>query len=260
MKMRKLLIMSVSVLWLLSIMGLLAGETNGKQSFISSLPLTIQSIRELDNFFYIQAEYPEFPAAGRSFNQEISALISDKISGFKEQSTDNWKARLDTLPAGKPVPENPEQPFPFIASWESAQLNTQYLSLVIKIYYFSGGAHGSEEIHTFNYDMLQKKKIRIEDFFDSSEDALKNISKISAEDITSQLKSRGWKDDDSLKEMINQGTAPTFENFKNFTFDPQGLTIYFQRYQVAPGAAGSLTVRITKALLEQNLLQSDYLK
>ena len=227
---------------------------------MSSLPVTIHSIRELDSFFYIQAEYPEFPAAGRDFNQEITGLISEKIDGFKEQSTDNWKARLATISTGKPLPENPERAFPFIASWESAQLNNQFLSLVIKIYYFTGGAHGSEEIHTFNYDMLQKKKIRIEDFFDSSEEALKNISKISAEDITSQLQSRGWKDDDSLKEMINQGTAPTFENFENFNFDPQGLTIYFQRYQVAPGAAGSLTVRITKALLKQNLLQSDYLK
>ena len=260
MKTKKLLILCVSAVCLLTITGLLVGDTNANPPSTSSLPVKIHSIRESDSFFYVQAEYPEFLAASDDFNHEIAALISDKISGFKEQFTDNWKARLDTVPAGNPLPENPERPFPFIASWGSAQLNTQYLSLVIKIYYFSGGAHGSEEIHTFNYDMLQKKKIRIKDFFDSSEEALKSISKISAEDITSQLKSTGWKDDDTLKEMINQGTAPTFENFKNFNFDPQGLTIYFQRYQVAPGAAGSLTVRITKALLEQNLLQSDYLK
>jgi len=222
--------------------------------------MKIHSIRESDSFFYVQAEYPEFMAAGEDFNHEIAALISDKISGFKEESMDNWTARLDTVPAGKPVPENPERPFPFIASWESAQLNTQYLSFVIKIYYFTGGAHGSEEIRTFNYDMLQKKKIGIEDFLDSSQEALERISKISAEDITGQLQSTGWKEDDTLKEMINQGTTPTFENFKNFNFDPQGLTIYFGKYQVAPGAVGSLTIRITKALLEQNLLQSDYLK
>jgi len=260
MKTKKLLAVSMGAIWLLSMVGLLASEVSANEARASSLPANIESIRESDSFFHIEVEYPKFPDAGEDFNQEIGVLISEKIDGFKKESMDNWTARLDTMPAGKPVPENPEQPFPFIASWESAQLNTQYLSLVIKIYYFSGGAHGSEEIHTFNYDMLQKKKIRIEDFFDSSQEALERISKISAEDITSQLKSIGWKDDDSLKEMINQGTAPTFENFENFNFDPQGLTIYFQRYQVAPGAAGSLTVRITKALLEQNLLQSDYLK
>ena len=120
----------------------------------------------------------------------------------------------------------------------------------MKIYYFSGGAHGIEEIHAFNYDMLRKKKIHIKDFFDSSQEVLKKISEISAEDIMSQLQSRGWRKDNSLKEMVNQGTAPVFENFKNFNFDSHSLIIYFQRYQVAPGAAGSLTVRISRAVLE----------
>jgi len=260
MKTKRLLILCISAMWLVTITGLLVGETSAKSPSTSSLRVKIHSIRESDSFFYVQAEYPEFMAASDDFNHEIAALISDKISGFKEESTDNWKARLDTMPAGKSVPENPEQPFPFIASWESAQLNTQYLSLVVKIYYFCGGAHGNEEIHVFNYDVSQKKKIGIEDFLDSSQEALKRISKISAEDITSQLQSTGWKEDDTLKEMIKRGTAPIFENFEAFNFDPQGLTIYFGKYQVAPGAAGSLTVRITKALLEQNLLQSDYLK
>jgi len=260
MRTRKLLILSVSAMWLLSIMGLLAGEANGKQPSISSLPVNIQSIRESDGFFYVQAEYPQFQTAGTDFNQEIATLISGKINSFKEESRDNWKARLDTMSADKPLPKGPQQPFEFLASWQSAQLNNTYLSLVIKIYYFSGGAHGNEEIHAFNYDMVKKKKIRMDDFFESSQDALKKISKISAEDITGQLQSQGWREDDSLKEMVREGTAPLFKNFKNFNFDSQSLIIYFQRYQVAPGAAGSIIVRIAKVALEQNLLQSDYLR
>jgi len=260
MKSKKLLILSVSAMWLLSIIGLLVNETNAKQSSISSLPVNIQSIRESDSFFCIRAEYPQFQTASPDFNQEIAALISGKIDGFKKESVDNWKTRLDTIPADKPVPQNPQEPFTFIASWESTQLNNRYLSLAIKIYYFSGGAHGIEEIHAFNYDMLQKKKIGINDFFDSPQEALKKISEISAQDIISQLESRGWREDDSLREMINQGTEPLFKNFENFNFDSHSLIIYFQRYQVAPGAVGSLTVTISRVLLEQHSLQSDYLK
>ena len=250
----------ISAVWLLSMIGLLVSETNGKQPSISSLPVNIQSIRESDSFFYVQAEYPQFKTGGPDFNQEIAALISGKVDGFKKESLDNWKARLDTLPAGKPVPQNPEEPFTFIAWWQSAQLNNRYLSLAIKIYYFSGGAHGNEEIHAFNYDMLQKKKIHINDFFDSPQEALKKISNISAQDIMGQLQSGGWREDDNLKEMVTQGTAPIVENFQNYNFDSHSLIIYFQRYQVAPGAAGSLTVRISRAVLEQNSLYSDYLK
>jgi len=257
---KNLVILSISAIWLLSMIGLLVNKTDANQSSISSLPVNIQSIRESDNFFYIRAEYPQFQTAGTDFNQEIATLISGKIDNFKKQSLDNWKARLDTIPTGKSVPQNPEQPFTFIASWQSAQLNNTYLSLMIEIYYFSGGAHGNEEIHAFNYDMVKKKKIGINDFFDSPQEALKKISDISAQDIMSQLQSRGWREDDSLREMVSQGTAPVFENFENFNFDPHNLIIYFQRYQVAPGAVGSLTVTISTVVLEQHSAQSDYLK
>lgn len=259
MKTRKLLMLSVGVMWLLSMMGLSAAGTDGQGPSISSLLMSVQSVRELDTFFNVQAEYPEFQTADRDFNQEIATLISDKIDGFKKESMDNWKARLDTIPSGKPVPQNPDEPFEFIASWQAPQLNNTYLSFVIKIYYFTGGAHGNEEIHAFNYDMLQKKKIGIEDFFDSPQEALKKISEISAEGIMSQLQSGGWREDDNLRNMVNQGTAPVLENFRNFNFDTYSLILYFQRYQVAPGAAGSLTVTISKQRLEQHSLQTDYL-
>jgi len=57
--------------------------------------------------------------------------------------------------------------------------------------------------------------------------------------------------------MIDYGTAPVPENFKNFNFNSYGLTIYFQRYQVAPGAAGSLTVMIPEAVMRQNSVKSN---
>ncbi len=260
MKNRKFLILPISTVWLLFIVLLASAAHGDEQPSISSLPMNIKSIQESDSFFSIQAEYPQFQTADPDFNQEIATLISGKIDSFKKESLDNWKARLDTMPADKPLPKDPEQPFEFIASWQAAQLNNEYLSLLIKIYYFTGGAHGNEEIQAFNYDIVKKKKIGIKDFFVSPQAALKKISRISAQDITSQLESRQWKIDDNLKEMLNQGTAPVLDNFKNFNFDNHNLILYFQKYQVAPGAVGSLTVTISRQTLQQNSLQSDYLK
>jgi len=256
---RNSVVLFVSVLCLLTI-GSWADEVRGGQPVTSSLLVRIQSIRELDEFFRIQTEYPQFETVAPSFNQKISNLISGKISSFKEESLDNWKARLKTLPAGEPVPENPQVPFDFIASWQPTQLNHKYLSLVIKIYYFTGGAHGSEEIYAFNYDMVKKKEISINDFLGHFQEAWQRISRISAQDIMSQLQSMGWREDDNLKEMVSQGTAPLPENFKNFNFNSYSLIIYFQRYQVAPGAAGSLTVTIPKTTLEEIPVKSPYLE
>ncbi len=258
MRTKKLLILSISVIWLLTI-GLWTNTVNGQQLTISSLPMNVQSVWKSDNFFHIEAEYPQFEMAATDFNQKISDLIAGKISNFEKESRDNWKARLKTLPAGEPVPENPETPFVFIASWQPTQLNNKYLSFVIKVYYFTGGAHGNEEIYAFNYDMAKKKEIHIDDFLGSSQKALEKISKMSTHDIIGQLQSMGWEVD-RLKEMVDQGTEPVFKNFKDFNFNSNSLIIYFQRYQVAPGAAGSLTVMIPKTTLEENSIKSDYLE
>ena len=256
---RNSVVLFVSILCLLTI-GSWADKVRGGQPVTSSVLVRIQSIRESDKFFRIQAEYPKFETVAPDFNQKIAHLISGKINNFKEESLDNWKARLKTLPAGESVPENPQVPFDFIASWQRAQLNHKYLSLVIKIYYFTGGAHGSEEIYAFNYDMVKKKEIKINDFLGYSEEALPTISQISAQDIISQLQSMGWKENDNLKEMVSQGTAPLPKNFRNFNFNSYSLIIYFQRYQVAPGAAGSLTVTIPKTTLQEIPVKSPYLE
>ena len=259
MRNNRVLILFLSVICLLTI-ELWINKACGQQPAISSLPMSLQSIVESDKFLRIQAEYPQFETATPSFNQRISSLISGKISSFKKESLDNWGARLKTLSPGESVPKHPETPFDFIASWQRAQLNNRYLSFVIKIYYFTGGAHGSEEIHAFNYDMIMKKEININDFLGYSQEALPRISKISAQDITSQLQSMGWKEDDNLTEMVNQGTAPVPENFKNFNFNSYSLIVYFQRYQVAPGATGSLTVTIPRITLQKDSVRSDYLE
>jgi len=257
MKKKNILILFTGV-FLMLITGLHTAKIDAQQLIINSLPMNICSVIKSDKLFHIEVEYPQFETAATSFNQTIANLISNKVDGFKKESLDNWKTKLETLSPNQKVPSNPEVPFEFIASWQPTQLNNKYLSFVIKIYYFTGGAHGNEEIYAFNYGMLAKKEININDFLDSSQEALKKISEISAQNIMSQLQSIGWKEDDNLKGMVNQGTAPVFENFKNFNFNNYNLIIYFQKYQVAPGAAGSLTVTISRKTLEQNSIKSGY--
>lgn len=122
------------------------------------LDLSSSSISETNNFYNIKVEYPQFKNVDPAFNQKISSLITGEIDAFKKDSKDNWEARRATAPPDNPVPENPPTPFDFIASWTPTQLNNKYLSFVINIYYYSGGAHGITEVDTFNYDLIAKKK------------------------------------------------------------------------------------------------------
>lgn len=225
----------------------------------NSLKMSINSANESDSFFNIKAEYPQFEGADPAFNEKISTLISGEIEQFKKDSRDNWQARKDTALEGEVIPENPSTPFDFIAGWSPTQLNNRYLSFVINIYYFSGGAHGDEQVYTFNYDIAKKKEITINDFLNSSQPALEKLAQLSSQEVTLQLQSSGMELG-VVKQMIEQGTKPTQENFKDFNFTYNSLIIYFQKYQVAPGAAGSLTITLYKDRLESNSIKSDYLK
>ena len=46
------------------------------------------------------------------------------------------------------------------------------------------------------------------------------------------------------QDMVEAGTAPEEENFSTFLLEEDGLTVYFNPYQVGPWAAGVVTVTL----------------
>lgn len=234
-------------------------KLSGAQLASTYLPMSVQSIQQLDDFFHIEAEYPQFEVVSPDFNQKIKRFVLDKINDFQNEAHDFWQTRFEASSTDEEqVPLNPETPFVFIASWQPAQLNTKYLSFMVHVYYFSGGAHGNEEVDAFNYDVAAAKELCLNDFLDFSQEALEKIAKLSAQDIAHQLAYMNGKENEFVQEMIKQGTVPVCSNFQNFNFDRNTLTIYFPKYQVAPGAAGVVTVTIPKTLLEDDFIAIKY--
>ncbi len=224
------------------------------------LQMSVASITQKDNFFNIWAEYPRFNGVDAAFNQKIADLMNKQVDDFKTNAAANWEARRATAMPDNPVPEFPEQPFNFIATWTPTQTNNSYLSFVINIYYFSGGAHGLNEIYAFNYDAAQQKEITINDFLGSSQDALDKVASLAAQSVSSDLESKGVQINTSTQQMIGQGTTPTAENYRNFNFSNNALIIYFPQYQVAPGYVGNITVTLYQNQLISTGVQSNYLK
>jgi hypothetical protein len=118
------------------------------------LEMSISSISQKDNFYNIQVEYSQFKGIGEAFNDQISTFIMREIDVFKKNAKDNWEERIATIPPDQTVSENPIVLCDFIANWKPVQLNKRYLSFVINIYSFSGGAHGLNGVNAFNYDMV----------------------------------------------------------------------------------------------------------
>ncbi|MFA5742870.1 MAG: DUF3298 and DUF4163 domain-containing protein [Candidatus Paceibacterota bacterium] len=255
--------LSIFLYWQNTKLAVDASQTNTDQTCslstnqASGVRMSVVSASQSDSFYNIQAEYPQFDGADPAFNQKIASLINGEIEDFKKEAKDNFDARNATMPAGEAALQNPEQPFDFIATWTPAQFGSRYLSFAMDIYYFSGGAHGTDQIFAFNYDLGNKKEITISDFLGAA-DNLDKLSNMAQDQVASQLQSNGMEVNDSMAQMIQEGAKPVPENYRNFTFGYGKLTIYFEQYQVAPGSAGTITINFYKNDLEQNAITSKY--
>ena len=134
------------------------------------MSITVVSIFEKDQMFNINAEYPQFKLANDAFNKKIEELINQKLSSFKENASRNWEA-LRSMP-DSPFGEYPA-PFYFEAVWKPIQTNKDYISFVINLYSFEGGAHGNSEVFAFNYDLKNKKEVTFKDFIGNSQEKIK---------------------------------------------------------------------------------------
>jgi hypothetical protein len=128
------------------------------------------------------------------------------------------------------------------------------------LYYYVGGAHGATEVHAFNYDLKKEREIALLDFLNSSQQSFEKLADLSKQKVSLQLENKDTGLDSFLEEMIENGTEPTQENYGDFNFNYNSLTVYFQKYQVAPGAAGPITIVFYENELYENSIESRYLE
>ncbi|MFA6495272.1 MAG: DUF3298 and DUF4163 domain-containing protein [Candidatus Paceibacterota bacterium] len=216
---------------------------NASRNASSSLPISIVSLHDTSSKLWaLNVEYPQFSFAPAAFNKEISDAVNGQLADFKKNAQDNWQARQATTPSGTPVEQFPSSPFDFMVTWESAQINDHYISIVVRFSSYEGGAHGLEELQTFNWDLPLRHDVALADLYPTTVDYLAKISQLSREQLAGSLESASGGNVQT--DMLDAGTTPTVDNFKNFTFTNYLVTIYFPKYQVAPGAFGEQRITL----------------
>lgn len=195
-----------------------------------------------DSLYTLSIEYPTFDGFP-ALSAEVSSYVNQALAEFKSTAPHNWAARIATAPPGSPRPAI-DHPFTFQASWEPAQINHRAISFIVRLYWFSGGAHGDDQLRTFNYDPAVRKDISLADLFPKDRNYLETVARAARTSLTESLQDRSG--DHAPAEMIEHGTEPTAENFNNFTFNDDSITLYFQKYQVAPGYFGPQSVMLPR--------------
>lgn len=211
-------------------------------------PVSIINESEAEERLYeLKVSYPRFPLLSESFNEKVRVFVEENIADFKRAARENMEARIATLPENERDSFIPE-PFYFVASWTPTQMNDSFVSFVIHIYAYEGGANGREELATFNYDVKAKREVTLHNLFpEEGDNYLEKVSKFSRERLISELIFGG--ENEFMLDMLESGTAPSEENFKHFTFTDDAVIIYFEKYQVAPGSYGEQRVTIPRVIV-----------
>lgn len=210
-----------------------------------STPIDIVSLRQNATSSPVVAiEYPQFPRLPSALNETIAKAVQDNLSDFRSSVAENESARAATSDSYAALPPNA---YSFMVTWQEAEINDSYVSLIIRFDQYSGGTNENSTLMTVNYDVKNDKLLNITDIV-SGNDALREISTISREQLSNTL---GIASDGNVStDMLDAGTEPTLDNFSSFTFTDNIITIYFPKYAVAPGAYGEQKVTILRSAVK----------
>ena len=222
-----------------------ADTTNENSMSQSVINISIYFIKESTKLYDISAEYPQIDKAGSEFNDKIKSLVETNIADFKK-NCEETKAIVEASTPAEHLGEYPERPFYFGMFWEPTQLNSKYISFVLHLDYYEGGANGNQVVFAFNYDLLNNKEITLSDLLGEYPDYLKTISDYTIKELESNTPKDG--NTDTLKDMLDEGAGPKENNFKNFTFTDNTINLYFSKYAVLPGSFGEQEVHIPRSI------------
>lgn len=191
----------------------------------------------------ISGSYPSFPQASDRFNTTIKNDVELGISEFTKTANMDYEGRLGTEGEAFLKEFQSSGMYNYSVRYEVIQSNEQFISVVMYVEGYSGGAHGYHIVNTYNYDVAKDKTLGLVDVYPVT-GGLKTIAELSRTELEKKFKEDGVRDDQFL-DMMREGTNPAEAlNFARFSFDGKNVYVYFSEYQVAPYVYGSPTITL----------------
>ncbi|MBC6004273.1 MAG: DUF3298 domain-containing protein [Paeniclostridium sordellii] len=155
-------------------------------------------------------------------NKEIEKSINEKIKNDIMKSYSSVEEDAKSYLSN--TPKEYTKPFIYNVNFDVKKNSDNMLSILIKYYQESGGAHGFYENKSYNIYIEDGKILSLRDLFKESSDYVNVINEI-------------------IREKIKEGQdgAYSFKSISNnqkFYIEDDKLVIYFDLYEIAPFAAG----------------------
>ncbi len=171
-------------------------------------------------------------------NETVTSFIVAQEKGFKENVSglSDISSAIGSLDIG----------------YES-YISDKTVSLKFDVNTDTGGAHGNFTTITFNYDKNLNQVLTTKDIFADQVNYLNGLSNLIKPRLKAELEKAQFQDNTWLEE----GAGPKEDNYKQFIFTPEGVTFFFDPYQVAPYAVGAQEITLSYQELS-SLLRSEY--
>ena len=223
--------------------------TTTKTSKYDNINVKTIERRENDNRSLLNVAYPV--TENSKINQALEELSLDFIASFTETALSQEQAYQEYLAETGLVSNTIVTDY--TQHFDVSFANEKYVSFVFYQYQSTGGT-GLDNTFAMIFNRQTGAEIPIKDLFTDSS-YLERLSKISREVLIARMLEKAETLDGSKqaiaeyiennKESITEGTKPLAENFNSLVISDDGiLTIYFDKYQVAAGSEGILSVEI----------------
>ena len=163
-------------------------------------------------------------------NKRIKKIITNQINDFTKITLNKEKTT-----------------YYLIINYKSYSYKTIISYIFFTESYFLG-AHPIHEIWTVNYDYKENKFITIDNIINNNQIILNNIANYTYQNLSQKKIFQN----ETVLNMLKEGTKPRLNNSKHILFSKEGLIIYFDRYQIAPYYYGNYSITIPYNILKSS--------
>ena len=215
-----------------------------------------------EHLYSIDTEYPQFtsdnPITEANLNNRIAEFIENVVKDFRS-------AAVAQAPEKLRMKESLS-----VASWDSLSivhkislLTPDYLSIEFVFQtYGAGAAHPNSVTRTLNFQFAPFVQMELGDFFRSSTNYLQTLSEYCIAALHKLRPLRWWNPADRAEQLnrrlddwITTGAAPKATNYRSFVLMNEGITVFFDPYQVGSYAEGRHEVFIPFQYLQPLLTE-----
>ena len=212
----------------------------GNRSLKFSQKYQTVSVEENLNYLETKIKYPQFDNLPE-LNKRIENTILNNWKSFKSYSKKEWNDIVTLNVRG----DAKLPPFEYLVTYEVSGTR-EIVSVLINTYIFSGGAHGTTNLTSLNYNTSTKKYI---DIITATDMNYKDISSVCRNHLYKKLIDDNKSavtpaEKDAMREMINTGAFPQAGNYEIFTIDGAKVYVYFEPYSVAPYSYGIQKIQV----------------